>query len=72
MKINSGEFGLLRNWIEAQCGISVQEDKMYLIETRLTRLVTETGCGSFTEFYRRVALGGDAKLRDRITADSTR
>lgn len=66
MKISTGEFESLRNWIESQCGISVGDDKQYLIETRLTRLVTEQGCSSYGEFYRKVVLSADPKLRDRI------
>lgn len=66
MKINAAEFDLLRNYIESQCGITVSEDKKYLIETRLTRLVAEAGARSFGDFYRKVAAARDPKLRDRI------
>lgn len=66
MKINPSEFELLRRYIEMQCGITVSEDKQYLIETRLTRLVAESGAQSFGEFYHLVEKSGNAALRDKI------
>jgi chemotaxis protein methyltransferase CheR len=66
MKIGDGEFNLLRKYIEEQCGISIPDDKRYLIETRLTKLVVETASASFQEFYLKVVGNRDPKLRERI------
>ncbi|MBN2798874.1 MAG: protein-glutamate O-methyltransferase CheR [Deltaproteobacteria bacterium] len=66
MKINTSEFELLRRYIEIQCGITVAPEKQYLIETRLTRLVVETGSNSFGEFYQHVERAGNGPLRDKI------
>jgi chemotaxis protein methyltransferase CheR len=66
MKIGDGEFNLLRSYIETQCGISIPDDKKYLIETRLTKIVVETASSSFQEFYLKVIGNKDPKLRERI------
>ncbi|HTO07116.1 MAG TPA: protein-glutamate O-methyltransferase CheR [Myxococcota bacterium] len=64
------EFDLLRGLIETWCGISLEDAKMYLVETRLREVVVETGCSSFGEFYHKAKSAG-ATLRDRIIDDMT-
>ena len=64
------EFDLLRGLIETWCGISLEDAKMYLVETRLREVVVETGCSSFGEFYHKARTAGPA-LRDRIIDDMT-
>jgi chemotaxis protein methyltransferase CheR len=64
------EFDLLRGLIETWCGISLEDAKMYLVETRLREVVLETGCASFGEFYQKAKSAG-AQLRDRIIDDMT-
>jgi chemotaxis protein methyltransferase CheR len=59
------EFDQLRGLIEGWCGISLEDTKLYLVESRLRDVVMETGCASYGEFYRKArSAGGD--LRDRI------
>ncbi|MFI5315041.1 MAG: CheR family methyltransferase [Myxococcota bacterium] len=64
------EFDLLRGLIETWCGISLEDAKMYLVETRLREVVVETGCASFGEFYHKAKSAGPS-LRDRIIDDMT-
>jgi chemotaxis protein methyltransferase CheR len=64
------EFDLLRGLIETWCGISLEDAKMYLVETRLREVVVETGCASFGEFYQKARNAGPS-LRDRIIDDMT-
>jgi chemotaxis protein methyltransferase CheR len=64
------EFDLLRGLIETWCGISLEDAKMYLVETRLREVVVETGCASFGEFYQKARTAGPS-LRDRIIDDMT-
>ncbi len=64
------EFDLLRGLIETWCGISLEDAKLYLVETRLREVVVETGCASFGEFYWKARTAG-ATLRDRIIDDMT-
>jgi chemotaxis protein methyltransferase CheR len=60
------EFNPLRDYIEAQCGICIGQDKAYLIQARLTNLVIEAGFRSFGEFLRHVTTKGNTALRDKI------
>lgn len=64
--INHEEFILLREYIQQECGIVVGDEKVYLIESRLARLVVETGCSSFKEFYLKAKSDVTKKLRDKI------
>lgn len=66
MKISQQEFDLMRRWIAQQCGITIGDQKMYLIETRLARLVVESGAASFGDFYAKVVGSRDSVLRDRV------
>ncbi len=54
MRVTETEFNLLRNLIKERIGISLGDEKQYLIENRLTRLAGETDCNNFGEFYVRI------------------
>lgn len=64
--INKEEFTLLRQYIQQECGILVGEEKVYLIESRLARLVAETGAQSYLEFYQQAKRDLTKKLRNKI------
>ena len=64
--VTENEFKLLRKYIEEQCGIALAEEKAYLIETRLTKLMVESGCENFHEFYNLAKGESTAVLRDQI------
>jgi len=66
MPIQQQEFELLRDFIEKSCGILVGDEKSYLIESRLTQLMVETGAKDFHEFYLRAKNYPDGSLRDKI------
>ena len=51
--ISPEEFFLIRDYIEKHCGIFLTEDKVYLVETRLTTLMIEQGCKTFGELYQK-------------------
>ncbi len=65
-KISANEFQLLRDYIEKHSGIALSEDKVYLVETRLTPIMVEAGCESYLEFYQMAVLDGSNRLRDKI------
>lgn len=65
-KISPEEFHLLRDYIEKHCGIALSDDKVYLIETRLTPIMAEAGCQSFLDFYQLAQKNGGNRLRDKI------
>ena len=64
--INQEEFVLLREYIQKECGIVVGDEKMYLVESRLARLVVETGSKSFKEFYLKAKSDFSKKIRNKI------
>jgi chemotaxis protein methyltransferase CheR len=64
--ISAGDFKLLRDFIERECGIVLGEEKAYLIETRLAGLLAETGCSDYGAFYRLAMSQTMADLRDRV------
>jgi chemotaxis protein methyltransferase CheR len=64
--ISTDEFKLIQAWIEKECGISMGEDKAYLIESRLARLMVESMCDTYREFYFKISLGNDALLKAKI------
>jgi len=66
IKIDPNEFQLMRDYIEESCGIHITQDKMYLVETRLTTLMVESGCNNFKELYHKASSDITKKLRDKI------
>jgi chemotaxis protein methyltransferase CheR len=51
VKIETGEFKVLAQYIHTLCGVLLDDSKAYLIETRLSALAQESGCSTFSEFY---------------------
>jgi len=70
-KIDPNEFRLMRDYIEQICGIHLSDDKMYLVETRLTTLMVESGCNSFADLYFRAVADHTYELRDKIVEAMT-
>jgi chemotaxis protein methyltransferase CheR len=62
-----------RNWIRRETGISLEEHKKYLIETRLSDLAQELDCPTFGALYARVLNKPEIvqKVIDRITTGET-
>lgn len=60
------EFSALSAYIERACGIHLEPEKAYLIETRLTKLMALCGCENFGEFHRLAESGKDATLPEKI------
>jgi len=73
--LNNDEFLLLKEYIKQECGIVLGEEKAYLIESRLVRLIYETGCQSFREFYHMAKNDTTQQLKmkiiDAITTNET-
>lgn len=74
-ELSTQEFNLFRKYIEEQCGIDIQEDKAYLIESRLSKLLADSGLSSFEELFNRVTQLKDKqtteKIIDAITTNET-
>ena len=64
--ITTAEFDLIRSYVETQCGITLGDNKRYLIETRLARLLSETGSRTYGELFRTISRSRDVGLRDKV------
>jgi len=74
LSMTKDEFLLIRYLIEQECGIAVEEEKVYLLESRLLTLVLENGCTTFGEFYLKVKAdteGLKEKVVDAMTTNET-
>jgi chemotaxis protein methyltransferase CheR len=76
LSISAQEYGLLRDYIEEHCGISLGDNKAYLVENRLSILVFECGCKSFGDFYLKLKHASNAaslreKMIDLISTNET-
>jgi len=65
-KLNKDEFRLLRDFIEENCGIALGDQKEYLIENRLHKLLQDSGCKTYKEFYLKAKKESRSGLRDKI------
>lgn len=66
LKLSSTEYALMKKYIEDHCGIHLEKDKEYLIESRLSDLVRENGCRSFHDFHFKAKADHTGKLQERI------
>lgn len=64
--MSTGEFELFRQWVERHCSLALGEDKKYLLETRLARILVENRCETFLELYHKIGDTSNPALRDRI------
>jgi chemotaxis protein methyltransferase CheR len=64
--ITDQEFRLLRDYIEKNCGINLDRNKMYLIESRLNTLMIENGCDNYSALYHKASVDKTNALRDKI------
>jgi len=66
MELSGHEFSLLGRYIQNLCGITIPEDKSYLIHQRLEPVVTAAGCKSFGEFYQKLKQNLLPKIEEQI------
>lgn len=66
MKLVAGEFLLMRDIIQHLTGVSLAENKGYLIETRLGPLGQKFGCSTFNEMYFELKYGRNKALTDEV------
>jgi chemotaxis protein methyltransferase CheR len=66
LNMSGDEFAVFQHWVARNCGLSLGEDKKYLLETRLARLLQEYQCDTYMDLYRRIAGATNPQLRDRI------
>lgn len=66
VNLSSKEFSLMKRYIEDKCGILISEDKAYLIESRLSKLLIDFKCNTFEEFYKLIYQNKDESITERI------
>lgn len=75
VSLSNSEFVLFRNFICERCGINIEENKAYLIETRLAKMLIDSGLNSFTELYNSIESNWDdsiaTKIIDAVTTNET-
>ncbi|MBN1971422.1 MAG: protein-glutamate O-methyltransferase CheR [Candidatus Delongbacteria bacterium] len=75
MKINDAEFKLWADFIYDLCGITLNSDKKYLIESRFEQLLIDTNSQSYVDFLAKArSIGGDIlkqKIVNAITTNET-
>ena len=65
-RLRTETFTELRDYIETRCGIALGEDKEYLIETRLSKLMNNEGYTDFEEFSKHLRNELDSQLDEKI------
>jgi len=71
MTLRSDDFHFLSNLLKQQSGLIVGEDKIYLLESRLTPLARKFGLNSIEEICVRLRGVGDAKLSEAVVESMT-
>lgn len=64
--LSSREFTLIQKFIEEQCGITIGEEKAYLTESRLSKLLIDSGLSSFEELYKKIYFNRDLKVTEKV------
>lgn len=74
-ELTSVDFKLFQKFIYDRCGIDISDDKAYLIESRLSKLLIDTGLKSYEELYNSILDSSDpcitTKVIDAITTNET-
>jgi len=64
--LSSENFLLFQQYIEEQCGISIRDDKAYLIESRLSKFLFKFSLVSFEDLYRLLSKQQDRALAEDV------
>ena len=68
MKVNltSKEFDLFKDYIRKHCGIEIGDQKAYLIESRLAKLLVEYEVSSYEELYYKIYRNTNPKIKEQV------
>lgn len=64
--LSSCDFILFQKYIEEQCGISIRDDKAYLIESRLSKFLVKFSLESFEELYQMLSQQKNTALAEEV------
>lgn len=71
MELTDSDFNNLRDYIQGIIGLSISDDKRYLITQRLEPIVQACKCKSYAELYFKLKEKVDPELNDRMIAAIT-
>ena len=66
MQLRPGEMKLMQLLVRQLCGITLDDSKGYLVETRLGAIAARCGCSNFNELYFVLRHGHDQKLVELV------
>jgi chemotaxis protein methyltransferase CheR len=72
MQLRPGELPLMRQMVLQLAGVSLDDSKGYLIETRLGPIAEKAGCTNFNELYFKLRYGAEPALPSRSSTRSPR
>lgn len=69
--IDPAEFDQFRKFLEDACGISLGDNKQYLVTNRIRRILEDNNIASFAELVRVLKQGINRKLREQVIDSMT-
>lgn len=69
--IDPAEFDQFRQFLEEACGISLGENKQYLVTNRIRRILEENNMSSFGELVRALRSGFNRRLKEQVIDSMT-
>jgi len=66
VKINSADFARFAQFLEENCGIVLSENKQYLVQSRLGKILQEQGCDCLSALVTKLSRPGTSRLREQV------
>lgn len=66
MELSKQEFDLLRSYINEVCGLTIHQDKNYLVRQRLEPLVLKAKCSSFYDYYQKLIQAASPQAKKEV------
>jgi len=66
IKMTSKDFFLIKNYIEEKCGITIGDEKVYLLEARLMKLIEDFKLSDFGELYSMIAGKNHPEVQEKV------
>ena len=70
-EIEQAEFDQFRQFLEDACGISLGDNKQYLVTNRIRRILEENNITSFGELVKELRLGFNRRLKEQVIDSMT-
>ncbi|MGB0370036.1 MAG: CheR family methyltransferase [Opitutales bacterium] len=65
-RVSKETYGVLVDWIERNCGISLGDSKAYLVETRFAPILIKLQCQSFDDLVKKLKTSAGTAIKDDI------